>query len=246
MEKRVLLREGNSIRENKFSYDKEVSMEKELLYEAKFSLWKKECYYEKEVLFWKTKKTIFQNSFLRHPKFQDLEKNKKTKRTKKNIISELFLETPQIPRPRKKKKKKHYFRTLSWDTPNSKTSGKLVFFVFFVFFGFLQALWNFFCFFWFSARPLENCFFCFFCFFCFLQDLWKIGFVGFWRKYCRCSSTCICRDHFLWEFHWKITFYLGFGTLISIKHCKTQWFWCVLSGKSHPHEHPFCFLTTMI
>ena len=35
METRVLLREGSSIRENKFSYDKEVSMEKEL-YEAKF------------------------------------------------------------------------------------------------------------------------------------------------------------------------------------------------------------------
>ena len=45
------------------------------------------------------KKTIFQNSFWRHPKFQDLEKTKKTKRTKKNNISELFLETPQIPRP---------------------------------------------------------------------------------------------------------------------------------------------------
>ena len=38
METRVLLREGSSIRENKFSSDKEVSMEKELLYEAKFSL----------------------------------------------------------------------------------------------------------------------------------------------------------------------------------------------------------------
>ena len=74
METRVLLREGRSIRENKFSYDKEVSMEKELLYEAHFSLWKKECYYEKEVLFWKTKK--------------------------------------------------QYFRILSWDTPNSKTSKK--------------------------------------------------------------------------------------------------------------------------
>ena len=45
------------------------------------------------------KKPIFQNSFWRHPKFQDLEKTKKTKRTKKTNISELFLETPQIPRP---------------------------------------------------------------------------------------------------------------------------------------------------
>ena len=33
MEKRVLLREGSSIGENKFSYDKEVSMEKELFSE---------------------------------------------------------------------------------------------------------------------------------------------------------------------------------------------------------------------
>ena len=38
METRVLLREGSSIRENTFSYDKEISMEKELLYEAKCSL----------------------------------------------------------------------------------------------------------------------------------------------------------------------------------------------------------------
>ena len=38
VETRVLLREGSSIRENTFSYDKEVSMEKELLYKAKFSL----------------------------------------------------------------------------------------------------------------------------------------------------------------------------------------------------------------
>ena len=34
METRVLLREGSSIRENTFSYDKEISMEKELLYEV--------------------------------------------------------------------------------------------------------------------------------------------------------------------------------------------------------------------
>ena len=47
----------------------------------------------------RTKKNIFQNSFLSHPKFQDLEKTKKTKRNKKANISELFLETPQIPRP---------------------------------------------------------------------------------------------------------------------------------------------------
>ena len=38
MKARVLLREGNSIRENKLSYDKEVSMEKGFLYEVKFSL----------------------------------------------------------------------------------------------------------------------------------------------------------------------------------------------------------------
>ena len=38
METRVLLREGSSIRESKFSSDKEVSMEQDLLYEAKFSL----------------------------------------------------------------------------------------------------------------------------------------------------------------------------------------------------------------
>ena len=49
------------------------------------------------------KKTIFQNSFLSHPKFQDLEKKNKTK---KNNISELFLESPQIPRPGKKNKTK--------------------------------------------------------------------------------------------------------------------------------------------
>ena len=36
METRVLLREGSSIRENKFSYDKEISMEKKLLYETFF------------------------------------------------------------------------------------------------------------------------------------------------------------------------------------------------------------------
>ena len=35
VETRVLLREGSSIRENKFSYDKEVSMEKGFLYEVK-------------------------------------------------------------------------------------------------------------------------------------------------------------------------------------------------------------------
>ena len=285
VETRVLLREGNSIRENKFSYDKEVSMEKELLYEAKFSLWKKECYYEKEVRSWKRssiirrssivetrvllregssirenkfsydkslwkknffmkqsslyerksatmrrkfyfgkpkKKTIFQNSFLRHPKFQDLEKTKKTKRTKKNIISELFLRHPKfqdLEKNKKKQKKKTLFQNSFLRHPKFQDLWKIGFF------GFLQDLWK----------------IVFLGFFGFLQDLWKIVFVGFWRKYCRCSSTRICRDHFLWEFHWKITFYLGFGTLISIKHCKTQWFWCVLSGKSHPHEHPFCF-----
>ena len=87
---------------------------------------------------------IFQNSFLSHPKFQDLERTKKTKRTKKTNISELFLETPQIPRPGKNKKtkepKNQYFRTLSGDTPNSKTSGNMFFFCFFCFFfGFLQV-----------------------------------------------------------------------------------------------------------
>ena len=38
METRVLLREGSSIRENTFSYDKEISMQKDFLNEAKFSL----------------------------------------------------------------------------------------------------------------------------------------------------------------------------------------------------------------
>ena len=88
----------------------------------------------------KTKKIIFQNSFWRHPKFQDLEKTKKTKRTKQNNISELFLETPQIPGPGKTKKtkrtKKNNISELFLETPQ-------------------------------IPRPLENCFFCFFCFFWF-------------------------------------------------------------------------------
>ena len=67
-------------------------MKQTSLYERKSATMRRKFYFGKQ-------KTIFQNSFLRHPKFQDLEKNKKTKRTKKNIISELFLETPQIPRP---------------------------------------------------------------------------------------------------------------------------------------------------
>ena len=51
METRVLLREGSSIRENKFSYDKEVSMEKELFYEKEnSSIIKRKFYYEKKAL----------------------------------------------------------------------------------------------------------------------------------------------------------------------------------------------------
>ena len=42
VETRVLLREGSSIRENKFSYDKEVSMEKGFLYEVKLYVFMKE------------------------------------------------------------------------------------------------------------------------------------------------------------------------------------------------------------
>ena len=223
VETRVLLREGSSIRENKFYYDKSLwkknfFMKRTSLYERKSATMRRKFYFGKQ------KKTIFQNSFLRHPKFQDLEKTKKLKEPKKTLFQKSFLRHPKF-QDLEKTKKKHYFRTLSWDTPNSKTSGNLFFFVFLFFLVF--------------CKTSGKLFFLFF--FCFLQDLWKIVFVGFWTKYCRCSSTCICRDHFLWEFHWKITFYLGFGTLISIKHCKTQWFWCVLSGKSHPHEHPFCY-----
>ena len=131
METRVLLREGSSIRENKFSYDKSLwkknfFMKQTSLYERKSATMRRKFYFGKN---------IFQNSFLRHPKFQDLEKTKK-----KNIISELFLETPQIPRPLE-----------NW---------------FFCFFWFSASpLENcFFWFFWFSARPLENLFFVFFWF----------------------------------------------------------------------------------
>ena len=38
MKTRILSKKGNSIREKNFSYNKEISMEKELLYEIKFSL----------------------------------------------------------------------------------------------------------------------------------------------------------------------------------------------------------------
>ena len=73
-------------------------------------------------------------------------RKQKTCKTKQNNISELFLESPQMPRPRKnqknknniselflshpkfqdleKTKKKQYFRILSEDTPKSKTSKK--------------------------------------------------------------------------------------------------------------------------
>ena len=287
METRVLLREGNSIRESKFSYDEEVCMEKELLYETKFSSWKKECYYEKEVSSWKrssiirssiveTRVLLREGSSIRENKFS----YDKSLWKKNFFMKQTSLYERKSATMRRKfffgKPKKQYFRILAWDTPNSKTSKKpkklkepkkalfqnsflrhpkfqdlektqktknqkktlfqnsflrhpkfqdlWIFLFFFGFLGFLQDLWK----------------IVFFVFFHFLQDLWKFVFVGFWRKYSRCSSTRICRDHFLCEFLWKITSYLGLGTLITIKHCKTQWFWCVLSGKSHPHEHPFC------
>ena len=78
------------------------------------------------------RKKIFQNSFLSHPKFQDLEKKKTKKKNQKN----------------------QYFRILSGDAPNSKTSGKLFFcFLFFlVFCRFLsRGLKYCFLFFWFST-----------------------------------------------------------------------------------------------
>ena len=60
--KRVLLKEEISIRENRFSYDKEVSMEKEFFLRRKFNgnsivrllffCGKKEFYHEKEVWLW--------------------------------------------------------------------------------------------------------------------------------------------------------------------------------------------------
>ena len=109
--------------------------------------------------------TIFQNSFLRHPKFQDLEKTKKTKRTKKTIISELFLETPQIPRPRKKQKKT-LFQNSFLRHPKFQDLWKIVFF----------------CFFWFSASPLENCFFVFVLFFWFSARPLENWFCWFLKK----------------------------------------------------------------
>ena len=139
-------------------------------------------------------KKLFQNSFLSHPKCQDLEK---TKKKQKKQYFRTLLESPQIPRPRKnqkktkktkkpkktKKQKKQYFRTLSEDTPKSKTSGKLFFFVFFCFFGFLQVF----------VKRLEILFFfVFFFFFVFCrvfgflpeglsQDLQNIAFfISFW------------------------------------------------------------------
>ena len=112
----------------------------------------------------KTKNIIFQNSFLSHPEFQDLEKKpKKNKRTKKNNISELFLETPQIPRPGKKPKqpKKTIFQNSFLRHPKFQDLWKIVFFVFFVFFGFLQVF----------VKRLEILLF-FFVFFGFLQGFW--------------------------------------------------------------------------
>ena len=60
--KRVLLKEGSSIGENRFSYDKEVSMEKEFFLRRKLNgnsivrllllCGKKEFYHEKEVWLW--------------------------------------------------------------------------------------------------------------------------------------------------------------------------------------------------
>ena len=164
METRVLLREGCLIRENKFSYDKSLwkknfFMKQTYLYERKSATMRRKFF------FGKPKKTIFQNSCLRHPKFQDLEKTKKTKRTKTIIISELFLETPQIPRPRKnqKKKERNIISEFFLETPQIPRPLENYFFCFFCFFGFLQDLWK----------------IVFFCFFGFLQDLWKIVFVGF-------------------------------------------------------------------
>ena len=79
-------------------------------------------------------------------------KNQKNK--KKNNISELFLSHPKcqdLEKTKKKQKKKQYFRTLSEDTPKSKTPG---FFFFLVFCRFLSRALKycfFFLFFWFSA-----------------------------------------------------------------------------------------------
>ena len=83
---------------------------------------------------------------------------KNQKKQKKNNISELFLSHPKCQdlektKKNKKKQKDQYFRTLSEDTPKSKTSGKL-FFLFFLFFlvfcRFLSRALKY-CFFWFSA-----------------------------------------------------------------------------------------------
>ena len=49
VEKRALLREGNSIAENKFSYDKEVSMDNELFSEKEVE---RKFYCETAVLLW--------------------------------------------------------------------------------------------------------------------------------------------------------------------------------------------------
>ena len=88
------------------------------------------------------KKTIFQNSFLSHPKFQDLGKTKKQKNQKKTIFQNSFLNHPKFQdlekTKKQKNKKKQYFKTLSGDTPNSKTSGKLFLFFFWFSAGFCQ------------------------------------------------------------------------------------------------------------
>ena len=200
-------------------WKKNFFMKQISLYERKSATMRRKFY------FGKPKKQYFRILSWDTPNSKTSKKPKKLKEPKKTLFQNFFLRHPKFQDLEKTKKKttKTIFQNSFLRHPKFQDLWKIVFFLFFFVF----------------CKTSGKLFF--FVFFGFLQDLWKIVFVGFWRKYCRCSSTCICRDHFLWEFHWKITFYLGFGTLISIKHCKTQWFWCVLSGKSHPHEHPFCF-----
>ena len=100
-------------------------------------------------------------------KFQDSKKKKKK--------SELFLESPQIPRPRKNQKKNN-ISELFLETPQ-------------------------------IPRPLENCFFGF----CFLKKVLQM-FIHMHLQ--RSFPLRISVE--------KIAFYLGFGTLISIKHCKKR------------------------
>ena len=104
----------------------------------------------------KTKKKQYFRTLLESPQMPRPRKNQKKqkKQKKKNNISELFLSHPKCQDLEKnKKKKKQYFRTLSEDTPKSKTSGKLFFLFFFLFFLVFCR---------FLSRALKYCFFCFF------------------------------------------------------------------------------------